>query len=330
MKYIIRHLEMSSEDQCTFVCSRGILKSCDIHSANPQSSCSWDNDYLMQLLNVANQRAGMKIYVCSEALRNFVVNILPNIQKPFYLFTGDSDLSVPSEALPQELTQTLLENQYLIKWSGQNMTTMLSPKQRQLPIGLDYHSIASGGNPREWYKDGEGRSPGNQEAYLKDLRAKAPAWRDRICKVYTNAHHRMDRFGDRKAMTEQIHPSILVLEPGLIPRSEVWKKYTEYAFVASPFGNGVDCHRTWEALCCGAIPIIRGNFLKDIYADLPVLRVQAWSDVTEELLRKTIEDFSKRTFNYEKLTLAYWCRLPTAVASSAASQPTQQLPGLGP
>jgi hypothetical protein len=49
------------------------LKSCDIHSANPQSSCSWDNDYLMQLLNVANQRAGMKIYVCSEALRNFVV-----------------------------------------------------------------------------------------------------------------------------------------------------------------------------------------------------------------------------------------------------------------
>ncbi len=310
MKYGIGHLGMSSEDQCLFVNSRGILKSCDIRSPNPQSSCRWDTQYLQTLLDPSNQRAGMRIYVCSEALRYFVIRILPHMKQSFYLFTGDSDLSVPAEALPHELIHILLENPYLIQWSGQNMTLIQSSKQRQIPIGLDYHSIACGGNPREWYKAGEGRSPGEQEAQLVALRAAAPAWRDRICKVYTNAHHRMDRFGDRKAAIKQIPASLLDLEPALIPRSEVWANYTKYAFVASPYGNGVDCHSTWEALCCGAIPIICGNYLKDIYDNLPVLRVKSWSDVTEDLLKKTVEDFSKREFNYEKLTLAYWCRLP--------------------
>ena len=37
------------------------------------------------------------------------------------------------------------------------------------------------------------------------------------------------------------------------------EKYFEllnrYRFVASPKGNGVDCHRTWEALYLGVVPI---------------------------------------------------------------------------
>jgi hypothetical protein len=329
MKYIIGHLGMSSEDQCTFVSSRGILKSCDIHSSDPYSSCwpKFDVAHLDAIVaNPSLQKPNMSIYVCVEALNYFATHILPHIRHPFVLFSGDSDRSQPAERMNEENQSLILCHPYLICWAGQNMTKMSNNKLLQIPIGLDYHSLNAARPPGGWLKKGEGRqTPGEQEAFLKQLRASAPAWRDRICKVYTNAHHRMDRFGDRKAMTEQIHPSILVLEPGLIPRSEVWKKYTEYAFVASPFGNGVDCHRTWEALCCGAIPIIRGNFLKDIYDDLPVLRVKDWSDVTEDLLKKTVEDFSQRTFNYEKLTLAYWCRLPTAVASSAAKPPTQQL-----
>ena len=35
------------------------------------------------------------------------------------------------------------------------------------------------------------------------------------------------------------------------------KKMSEYSFVASPEGNGVDCHRTWEAFYLNVIPISR-------------------------------------------------------------------------
>jgi hypothetical protein len=79
----------------------------------------------------------------------------------------------------------------------------------------------------------------------------------------------------------------------------------------SPPGGGLDCHRTWEALILGCIPIVkRFNIpLENVYADLPVLIVDDWEDVTEELLVSTIKDFNSRTFDYNKLTLKYWVDL---------------------
>ena len=81
-----------------------------------------------------------------------------------------------------------------------------------------------------------------------------------------------------------------------------------YSFVLSPFGNGYDCHRTWEALCLGAIPIVRAKQFKHLFADLPVLNVDEWSDVTPELLQETIRQFKHiyKNFNFDKLTLKYW------------------------
>ena len=296
----------TSEDDCTFVSSRGLLKSCHFRSPNPRSSCGWDADYLRELVaNPSKQFRGMRIYVCSELLKFFVHNILPHIHQDFALLTGDSDLSMPVESLTPEDTALLLQNSHLRRWGAQNLLKISSPKQLQIPIGLDYHTIAA--DPKfAWRSEGEGHLPVEQEAILKSFRSEAATWKNRKLTIYTNAQHRFDRFNDRKAAIETISGDILHLEPYLIPRTDVWRKYTEYAFVLSPFGNGLDCHRTWEALCCGAIPIIRNPFLSDLFADLPVLNVRAWSDVTPELLQKTIAEFSEKTFNYEKLTLKFW------------------------
>lgn len=68
----------------------------------------------------------------------------------------------------------------------------------------------------------------------------------------------------------------------------------------------MDCHRTWEALILGAIPIVRGRQFDAMFADLPVLIVDSWEDVTELKLATTIEEFKKRKFNYRKLELSYW------------------------
>ena len=47
----------------------------------------------------------------------------------------------------------------------------------------------------------------------------------------------------------------------------------------------------------------------DIFIDLPVLFIDKWSDVTEELLQKTVNEFRERVFNFEKLKLKYWTDL---------------------
>jgi hypothetical protein len=39
---------------------------------------------------------------------------------------------------------------------------------------------------------------------------------------------------------------------------ELYEKIN-YAFVASPYGGGPDCHRTWEALILGCIPIVKSS-----------------------------------------------------------------------
>lgn len=293
-----------NEANVFFVNSRGILKSCDIKSETPESSSS-NIAHLLHIKDTENQRPNMTIYISTEAINNFILTVLDSLTVPFILVSGDSDMIVPDEVNPELLTK-LLENPYLVKWAAQNCSSKKHPKMMEIPIGLHYHFLAGSPGDGGWHPTSEHASPINQEKTLINIAAPAPHWSNRICKAYTNAHHRLDRWGDRQALLNEMPTDLLVAEPTLLPRSEAFKKFTEYAFVASPFGNGYDCHRTWEALSCGAIPIIRGQQLKDIFEDLPVLRVEKWSDVTSELLQKTIEDFSTIKFKYEKLTLAYW------------------------
>lgn len=74
----------------------------------------------------------------------------------------------------------------------------------------------------------------------------------------------------------------------------------------SPYGKGMDCHRTWEALILGSIPILKSKEFVNMFKDLPVLFVNDWSDINQQLLDDTIEKFKNLTFNYDKLTLKYW------------------------
>jgi len=58
-------------------------------------------------------------------------------------------------------------------------------------------------------------------------------------------------------------------------------------FVLSPPGNGADCHRTWEAIYLGAIPIVHKSFWPFNHLPLPVLIVESWFDVPE-LIRESV------------------------------------------
>ena len=77
-------------------------------------------------------------------------------------------------------------------------------------------------------------------------------------------------------------------------------------FVLSPHGNGLDCHRTWEALYLGVIPVVKKSTLDPLYEDLPVLIVDDWGEVTREFLEKKYIEMSGKSYKMEKLFIDYW------------------------
>ena len=293
------------ENECHFVSSRGILKSCDFHSNNPRSSFKYDVAYLHGMLT--NMFDGMSIYVCSDALSFFVDKVLPHIRKKFVFVSGDSDMCVQVEALTQKQFEQLLNSPFLIKWFVQNTRLNNCPKIIQLPIGLDYHTISNNPN-HNWRLKNEGFLPREQETILMNIKREAKQFDERIVKIYVNFSSQNDRFHQRKNSVKEIPNDLLVMYNDFVPRTNNWKNMTKYAFVLSPFGVGMDCHRTWEALCLGCIPVVCAPNFKNMFEGLPVLNVDNWSSITKELLEETVERFKNDSndFHFDKLTLCYW------------------------
>lgn len=298
------------------MCSRGVLFATTWHAESPRSSAV-DVSHVHDALE--RMSAGDSIYICTEALPRFVSEFLPRVQTPFVLVVGDSDETIDARSPP---VQELLRSPQLLRLFGQNMVH-LQDKCEQLPIGLDYHTVraAALSAPRArpshavhpWLRAEDGTTPAEQEELLfrirKDARERAQQTPRRRL-VYANFGV-FDKRGDRKAALAAIPPDLLVFEAASsLPRADVWRATTEHEFVLSPFGNGFDCHRTWEALALGAIPIVRGRHFADMFSGLPVLQVHAWTDVNKELLDQAASTFSEHlcwgTHTFEKQTLAYW------------------------
>lgn len=78
-----------------------------------------------------------------------------------------------------------------------------------------------------------------------------------------------------------------------------------FKYVLSPPGNGLDCHRTWEALYLKCIPILLNNqFFRNVYSDMPVLLVDDFGQITQELLEQSYQNIFNRS--RDKLFQEYW------------------------
>ena len=86
------------------------------------------------------------------------------------------------------------------------------------------------------------------------------------------------------------------------PFNSYIENLAKHKFVLSPPGNGIDCHRTWEALYCGCIPIVLKNKIYDSWNDLPILQVESFESITVSVL----SNFLQKKFYFDKLNIEYW------------------------
>jgi hypothetical protein len=91
-------------------------------------------------------------------------------------------------------------------------------------------------------------------------------------------------------------------------RMEYLRDLTKHRFVASPAGNGVDCHSTWEALLAGCIPIVPHSALDPMFQHLPVWLIYSWEEVTDETVTRKAKEMVEQvdTFHFDELFADWW------------------------
>jgi len=128
-----------------------------------------------------------------------------------------------------------------------------------IPLGLERQAHRGGGKVRDFKKQHQIHAYNRTIPFLI-------AWNDA-----TNAKRLIYR------SEFQSYSNCLVINKRLHART-IHKLMRNTMFVPSPAGNGIDCHRTWEAMYLGAVPVV----LKSEFCggdDWPVLVVDNWSDL---------------------------------------------------
>ena len=184
-----------------------------------------------------------------------------------------------------------------------------------LPIGLDFHTISNGRKWGHWPA-----TPAAQEAELEALRRAAPPNAERQLRVHADFHfskHKQQVWGDDRAAVQRAlsgNPDVQ-FQTRKLPRLELWREKTRYAFVVSPHGNGLDCHRTWESLVLGNIVIVKRSSLDPLYEGLPVVIVDDWREITRDNLRRWHAQYSRRSSDPR-----FRNDSPTAIGSRACAE----------
>ncbi len=288
------------EENCYYVGSMGLSRSCDIYSMDNSGSVSEYNFNEIKDYDV--------LYMKADKIPEFYRN-MNFLNAKVVLVTGRSDYTMPDHLLSIDDFHKLINSDKILHWYCQNCI-IKHDKITNLPIGLDYHTLKDGLN-NSW---GPQASPHAQEMQIALINKTSKPFWERIKLGCSNFHFSIQDIyeNDRKDSVLQIPNDCIYYEEGKLNRYDTWKKMSNYTFIISQHSNGLDCHRTWEALVLGCIVIVKTSQLDKMYENLPVIIVNNWGDINKEFLENKCNEFKnlheKNYFKYEKLTLSYWVK----------------------
>lgn len=234
------------------------------------------------------------IFVKTELLKDIIERVNDgSIMLPdnFILLTHNSDINITDSIADQ----VLVGLPKIKSWYAQNMLCDNS-NVHPLPIGL--------ANPK-WE---HGRISRFQKVSNQNL--------DKTEIVYvnfniaTNIHYRKDclrQLGLKINAVYPDNPSALNHNAFALATQE---KYLEDMarcyFTVSPFGNGADCHKTWEAIYMKSIPIVIKTTMSSRFKlmGIPMLILNDWSEykdleLSESLYQKTWNNFKPEEMDFK-------------------------------
>lgn len=224
------------------------------------------------------------IFVKTDCLDQFFNHIHPRIRAHYILITHNADEGAPG------IFESFLNDPKLIVWFGQNSTIYYHPKFIPIPIGLANNRWGHG-NINTFKEITALCQKPLQKPYLLGLNF-IVGTNDKVRRpIFDN----FSQFSFTKNICSSNHRTYLI-------------NMMKTKFIVSPHGNGLDCHRTWEALLVNCIPIVKSSTLDDLYKDLPIVIVHDWSEVTEEFLITKYEEIQHNWphYHWNKIYFTYW------------------------
>jgi len=227
--------------------------------------------------------AGDIVFCEAWKLREFFEGPARAVNKPFVLLSSNGDVNVGRsliDARPPSVGA----------WFAQNLAAS-DTSAEVLPIGLENRSLHCNGVPRDFRQLDKRPQP----KVTKILYGFA---------VSTNPN-------ERTAAVKALEASPLAEAlPYRLNARAYRKALSRYRFVASPEGNGLDCHRTWEAMYLRVVPIVHRSLAIERFANLglPLLVVDDWSEVLQ-LTEGELEILYRERepgFDHAALWLDYW------------------------
>jgi len=89
-----------------------------------------------------------------------------------------------------------------------------------------------------------------------------------------------------------------------LPQNVYFEALPHFKFVISPEGNGVDCHRHYEALMAGAIPIVEDHpGIREKYVGCPVLFTKDYSEINAAYLETKYAEMLTTKYDFSRLFL---------------------------
>lgn len=237
--------------------------------------------------NPAEITHGKIVYVKIDALNYFFDTIFPRIQQPFILITHNGDDSAPGAYA------RYLDDPKIIRWFGQNSNIEYHPKFQPIPIGIANPQYISG-------------NTGIFDRVLQTSQHKT--YEQKINKLYSN-FYTSNNAAIREPLLKFLNGKDFVYQSHQKPFEDYLYDLSNYRFILSPHGNGLDCHRTWEALLVGSIPVVKTSTLDALYQNLPVIIVQDWQEITPAFLEQKYQEIQHTTYNTAKLYMNYWIDL---------------------
>lgn len=232
--------------------------------------------------NAKAVRPGDLIFVRDVDL--FFAKRFNKIRNPFIMVTAGE---MRDKVLERHLSY--LDTNKVIAWFSVHPCNAKHPKFYAIPLGIFQN--------KKHYKQKNELSE-----YLTVLR-KAP----KRNKIYMNFGDVQGKKPERARVMKMLkRASFTYVVQRRIPFLEYLEEMAKFKFTLSPPGYAPDCYRTWEALLVGSIPIVKSSSMDSMFKDLPVLIVNDWTEITEDLLNRTYKKFSTYKSDIAPLYIEYW------------------------
>ena len=267
-------------------------------------------------INHLNDNKINKIFLKTELIID-LIDYFINIKVPFLIVLSCNDdicfphINYPNNNIYMNKINKLLKNEYLLKILVKNVS-LIHNKIIPIPIGPKWQWQST-----NFFGENKGFVKSLYDKYFINVKNNFIENKQKL--LYVNLSENTSKNPCYTLHTDCRKKIIDILNNNIYNQCEnlPFDKYLlslkNYKFCISPPGRGIDCHRTWEALHLGVIPILLSSPIDNLFIDLPVIilnNIEDFNKINNDFLItkhiNMINNIKNNKYNLDKLFLSFW------------------------